>query len=152
MTRHTTTGTTTGTTTDSDPELEIGPSNWTGWVAFAAVMLMIAGGMNIIQGVVSLTDDSYYLAAPDGLAVNLSYTTLGWLQVGLGIVLLAIGLGMLRGARVALVLGAIIAGVSAIGNLATIAAYPLWGVVLVAFNIIVIYAIFSHGREMKQLR
>src|ERR1044072_6008560 len=121
MTRHTTTG----TTADLDPQLEPAPSNWTGWVAFAAVMLMIAGGMNIIQGLVSLTDDGYYLAAPEGLAVHLSYTTLGWIQVGFGLVVLAIGIGMLRGAMVALVAGAIIAGISAIGNLATIAAYPL---------------------------
>lgn len=140
------------TTRYDDEDFDPGPSNWTGWVAFGAAMIMLAGTMNVIQGLVSLLDDGYYLTNPDGLTVNLSYTTIGWIQMGIGVVALAIGIGMFAGATVALVAGVILAGVSAIGNLATIAAYPLWGVVLIAFDVIVIYAIVAHGREMKRLR
>ena len=138
--------------TTLDDDFDPGPSNWTGWVAFGAAMIMLAGTMNVIQGLVSLLNDGYYLTTSDGLTVNMSFTTLGWIQIGLGVIALAIGIGMFVGAVVALVAGVILAGVSAIASLATIAAYPLWGVVLIAFDVIVIYAIVAHGREMKRLR
>jgi hypothetical protein len=137
---------------DDEEDYDPGPSNWTGWVAFGAAMIMLMGTMNVIQGLVSLLDDGYYLTNADGLSVHLSYTTVGWIQLGLGVVALAIGIGMFAGVTVALVAGVILAGVSAIANVATIAAYPLWGIVLVAFDVIVIYAIVAHGREMKRLR
>lgn len=139
-------------TTEADLDEYAGPSNWTGWVAFGAAMIMIVGVMHVLQGMVSLLDDGYYLTSPDGLAVNLSFTALGWIQIGFGVVSLAIGIGMFLGAIVALAAGVIVAAVSAIVHLAMIAAYPLWGVVVIAFDVIVIYAIVTHGREMKRLR
>lgn len=128
------------------------PSSWTGWVAFGAAMIMLVGGIHVLQGLVSLLDDGYYATTSDGLTVDVSYTTLGWLQVGLGAVSLAVGVGIFLGARVALVAGVIVAAVSAIVHMAMIAAYPAWSVVVVLFDVIVIYSIVTHGREMKLLR
>jgi hypothetical protein len=128
------------------------PTNWTGWIAFAAAMIMLTGTFNIIQGVVALLDDGFLLTTSQGLTVDVSYTTLGWLQIGLGAVSFAIGVGMLVGSMVALVAAVIVAGVSAIVHLAAIAAYPAWSVVVIAFDVIVVYAIAAHGREMKLLR
>jgi hypothetical protein len=34
-------------------------------------------------------------------------------------------------------------------NLAFIGAYPVWGVIVIALDVLVIYAIAVHGREMK---
>jgi hypothetical protein len=128
------------------------PSNWTGWVAFGAAMIMLVGLIHVIQGLVALLDDGYLLTTPDGLTVEMSYTALGWLQVGLGAVSIAIGIGMLVGLMVALVAGVIVAAVSAIVHMAMIAAYPAWSVVVIVFDVIVIYAILTHGREMTLLR
>lgn len=128
------------------------PSNWTGWVAFGAAMIMLAGVFNVIQGLVALLDDGYLLTTPGGLAVEMSYTTFGWVQIGLGVVSLAIGIGMLVGVVVALVAGVIVAAVSAIVHMGMIAAYPAWSIVVIAFDVIVIYAIVAHGREMRLLR
>lgn len=128
------------------------PSNWIGWIAFAAAMIMIAGAFDVLQGFVALLDDNYLATTPDGLTVEVSYTVLGWLQIGLGVVAFAIGVGMLVGATVALVAGVIVAAVSAIVHMAMMAAYPAWSIVVIAFDVIVIYAIFTHGREMVLLR
>jgi hypothetical protein len=128
------------------------PSNWTGWVAFGAAMIMLAGTFNVVQGLVALLDDGYLLTTSNGLAVEMSYTALGWLQIGLGVASLAIGVGMLVGVLPALVAGVVVAIVSAIAHMGMIAAYPLWSVVVIAFDIIVVYAIVTHGREMRLLR
>ena len=45
--------------------------------------------------------------------------------------------------------GIALAVLSAIINLAFLAAYPVWGVILIALDIVVIYALAMHGREMK---
>jgi uncharacterized protein (DUF983 family) len=45
--------------------------------------------------------------------------------------------------------GIVLAVISAIVNLAFIAAYPVWGVILIAVDIVIIYALTMHGREMK---
>ena len=45
-----------------------------------------------------------------------------------------------------------VAVLSAIVNLAFIAAYPVWGVIIIALDVLVIYALAVHGREMKTAR
>jgi hypothetical protein len=126
-------------------------SNWTGWIAFGAAMLMLLGLIHLMQGFVSLLDDGYYLTAPDGLAVHISFTTLGWLQICLGVLSILIGIGMLMGNSAALVAGVIIAAASAIAHVATIAAYPGWALVVIAFDVVVIYSVLAHGRDMKRV-
>jgi hypothetical protein len=80
-----------------------------------------------------------------------SFTVLGWTQIGLGLVAYVIGVGLLRGVMVARVAGVLLAAASAIVHLAAIAAHPLWSTVIIVFNVVVIYAIVVHGREMKKL-
>ena len=124
-------------------------SNWTGWIAFGAAMLMLVGLVNLMQGFVSLLDDGYYGTTPDGLAVHLSFTALGWVQIGFGLLSIVIGIGMLMGNGAALVAGVIVAGLSAITHVAMIAAYPGWALAVIAFDILVIYSVMTHGRELK---
>ena len=38
---------------------------WTGWVVFASLMLSVVGGINIVQGLVALAQDDYFLV-PNG--------------------------------------------------------------------------------------
>jgi mannose/fructose/N-acetylgalactosamine-specific phosphotransferase system component IIC len=52
-------------------------------------------------------------------------------------------------AMVARVLGIAFAVISAIVNLAFIAAYPVWAVIIIALDVLVISALAVHGREMK---
>lgn len=128
------------------------PSSWTGWVAFGAAMIMLAGTFNVIQGLVALLDDGYLVTTPAGLTVDVSYTVYGWVQLGLGVLSIVVGIGMIVGVVVALVAGVIVAVVSAIVHMGMIAAYPAWSIIVIAFDVIVIYAIVAHGREMRLLR
>ena len=138
----------------ADPLVDDHPhtSGWTGWIAFGAAMIMLVGTFHVIEGLVSLLNAGYYVTTADGLAVNVSFTTLGWLQIGLGVLSLLVGVGMFAGVTVALVAGVIVAAVSAIVHMTAIAAFPVWSVLVVAFDVVVIYAIVAHGREMKSLR
>lgn len=124
-------------------------TGWTGWVAFGGIMLVLLGLFHAVEGLVSVFDHGYYLVGSSGLVVNVDYTVWGWVHFGLGVLAVIVGIGLLTGNTAARVLGVIIAGISAIVNLGFIAAYPVWSMLIIALDIIVIYAIVAHGREMK---
>ena len=124
-------------------------SAWTGWATFGAVMLILAGLFHAVQGIVAVADKQYYLVTSSGLVVSVDYTVWGWVHIGLGVLAVLAGIGILAGNVAARVAGVVIAGLSAIVNLGFIAAYPLWSIVVIALDVIVIYAIVAHGREVK---
>src|SRR3954447_2415061 len=73
------------------------PSGWVGWIVFGAVMLMLMGGFQIIQALVALFDDGFYLVGHNGLIVNVDYNTWGWLHLVIGIGAVLAGVGLLAG-------------------------------------------------------
>ena len=126
-----------------------GLSAWTGWVAFGGVMLILLGLFHLVEGIVAVVHDNYYLVTSSGLVVSVDYTVWGWVHIGLGVVAVLAGIGVLAGNAVARVVAIVIAAVSAIVNLGFVAAYPVWSIVVIALDVIVIYAIVAHGRELK---
>jgi hypothetical protein len=124
-------------------------TGWVGWVVFAGLMMIMLGFFQAIEGLVAIFDDGYYLVRPDGLVVNVDYTTWGWLHLIVGVLAIAAGLGLIAGNIVARVVAVGLALLSAVLNLAFIAAYPVWSTIVIAVDVIVIYAIIVHGRELQ---
>ena len=125
------------------------PTGWVGWIAFAAFMMIMVGAFHVIQGLVAIFQDDYYLVTDNGLTVHLDYSAWGWTHVIAGIVLAGAGMSLFSGAVWARVLGVAVAGLSALLNFAFIAAYPFWSVIVIAIDVFVILALTVHGREMK---
>ena len=121
-------------------------TGWVGWVAFAGIMLIMLGVFQAIEGFVAIFDNGYYLVRPNGLVINVDYTAWGWLHLIIGLIAVAVGLGLMTGNMVARIVGVIIAGISATVNLLFIGAYPVWSTIIIAVDVIVIYAIVVHGR------
>jgi len=127
------------------------PTGWVGWIVFAGTMMVMVGTLHIIQGLVALFNDDYYLVGKNGLTVHLDYTGWGWTHIITGIVLAAAGLGLFTGRMVARVVGVIVAALSLLVNFAFIAAYPFWSTIVIAVDVFVIFALTVHGREAKTL-
>jgi hypothetical protein len=126
-----------------------GPSGWVGWITFAGTMMMIIGGLHVVQGLVAVFNDEYYLVGKNGLTVHLDYTQWGWTQIIAGLVVIGAGLGVFAGKMWARVVGVVLASLSILVNFAFIAAYPFWSVIVIAMDVFVIMALTVHGREMK---
>jgi hypothetical protein len=122
-------------------------SAWVGWVVFAGTIAVIVGIFNIIQGLVALFDDQYFVVARGELLL-LDFTAWGWIHLVVGVVMLLVGLGIIRGSPWGLVGGVVLAGVQAILQLGFLAAYPIWSILIIALDVVVIYALIVHGREM----
>lgn len=125
------------------------PTGWVGWIIFAGVTMIVLGAFSIIEGLVAVFQRSYYLVGPNNLLVHVNYSTWGWVHFGIGVAVVLVGFGVMTGAMVARVLGIALAVISAIVNLAFIAAYPVWGIIIIALDVLVIYALAVHGREMR---
>ncbi|HET6533882.1 MAG TPA: hypothetical protein VFH03_25130 [Actinoplanes sp.] len=121
---------------------------WVGMVLFGGIMMMMVGGFQLIQGFVALFKDDYYLVTRNGLVLNIDYTTWGWTHLLIGLIAVATGIGVLLGQMWARVLGIIIAVLSALANIAFLAAYPIWSTIIIAADVLVIYALAVHGREV----
>jgi hypothetical protein len=121
--------------------------DWSGWILFAGVMMILLGGFQIIEGLVALLRPAYYLIGHAGLVVSVSYTGWGWFHLLLGVLVLAAGYGVMAGKTWARVVGLALAAVSALANLVFIAAYPLWAVAVIAVDVLVIFALTSGRRS-----
>jgi hypothetical protein len=128
------------------------PSGWAGWVVFGGALLIIGACLQFMQGLIALFRDDYYAVAPSGLTVEVDYTAWGVAHLILGLIAALVGLGLLAGNAVARVAGVILAVVSAVTNMAFLAAYPIWSTIVIVIDVVVIYAITVHGGELKSAR
>ena len=125
------------------------PTGWVGWIIFAGTMLVILGIFHAIQGLVALFNDSVYLVGPKGLVVNVDYTAWGWIHLLGGIVVALAGVSLFAGRMWARILAIVVAVVSAIINVLFLPAYPIWSTMMIAIDVLVIWAVTVHGSEMK---
>jgi hypothetical protein len=126
------------------------PTAWVGWVLFAGIMMMLTGGFAVIEGIVALVDKSYFHVGPHGLLVHMSYTGWGWTHIGLGTLAVAAGASLMTGRTWARVVAVTLAFVSAFVNLAFLAAFPIWSTIMITIDVLVIWAVTVHGREVRQ--
>lgn len=124
-------------------------AGWTGWIAFASMMMVMLGSFHAFQGFIALLDDDYYLVPKSGLAIHVNYTTWGWAHLVLGSIIALAGFALLAGRMWARIVAVLAVLVSALVNVAFLAAFPLWSALMIGLDILVIWAVIVHGREMK---
>jgi len=124
------------------------PTGWTGWIVFASFMMFLLGAFQAVQGLVALFDDGFYVTSGN-LVVNVNYNVWGTVHLLLGVLLILTGAGVLTGNLAARTIGVILAGLSALANLLFIEAYPFWSIIIITVDVLVIYALTIHGRELK---
>jgi len=125
------------------------PTGWVGWVVFGAMMMIMVGAFQIVVGLTALFNSGYYVVGEQNLLLNVDFTAWGWTHIALGAIAVAAAFGVLAGQMWGRVVGIAMALVSALVNLAFIAAYPLWSIMVITLDVLVIYALAAHGREMQ---
>ncbi len=125
------------------------PTMWVGWIAFASIMMMMLGAFHAIQGLVGLFQDEYYLVGQNDLVVHVDYTTWGWVHLIIGILVAAAGGALLTGHMWARIIAVLFAFGSAIVNIAFLSAYPIWSTIMIVIDVLVIWAVMVHGKEMR---
>ena len=124
------------------------PTGWVGWVFFGGFMMLVMGTLQIISGLTALLNDKYYLVTKEHL-VAFDFTTWGWVQLLLGVVVLMAGMSALSGHLFGRIVGIILATLSVFANFAFLSAYPIWSILVIVIDVLVIYAFTVHGTEMR---
>lgn len=124
-------------------------TGWVGWVYFASAMMLLVGSMQVIAGLVALFKDDFYVVAENGL-LAFDYTTWGWGHLVIGVFLVAAALAVAAGRVWGRTVGVLLAVVSALANISFLSAYPVWSIIAIIVNVLVIYALTVHGNEAAE--
>jgi hypothetical protein len=134
--------------TDTDTTV----TGWVGWGVFAAVVLIISGVIDAFHGLQALIGpDTAYFIGESGL-FSLDIQAWGWWHLISGLLLLLVGFALLSGATWARVIAIILVALNAVGQLTLMAAQPWLSIAVLALDVLVIYALTVHGRELKARR
>lgn len=117
-----------------------------GFIVFAGIAMVVVGSFQAIQGLVALFNDDLYVVGQKWI-FEFDLTTWGWIHLIVGIGIAAAGLFLFSGAAWARFVAIGVAGVSAILNFMWLPYYPLWSLVIIALDVLVIWALAAHGRE-----
>jgi hypothetical protein len=114
-----------------------------GWVTFAAVMLLIAGVLNFIYGLAAVDSANFYV--DDAKYVISDLNTWGWVLMVIGAIQFGGALALFAGNAIGRWIGILAAGLNGIAQLLSIPSYPLLSVTLFAVDVLIIYGLVAHG-------
>ena len=130
------------------PGQQDGHSNWAvGFITFAGVLMIMAGGFQTLSGLVAIFEDEFYVATPNYL-LEFDATSWGWIHLLLGLLVLFAGFAVLAGKVWGRTIGVILAVLSALSNFAFIPYYPFWSLAIIALDVFIIWALTAHGRDV----
>ena len=117
-----------------------------GWAAFAATMVLVVGVFNLIYGLAALIEDDYFFA--DELLFG-TLSLWGWVHLIIGVPQVITATLIYAGNDFGAVLGIMFAGFNAIAALLAIGAYPVWSVIILVVDGLIIYALTVYGDALK---
>lgn len=100
------------------------------WVSFTAALMAVIGGLNILYGIMAIWKP--IILNVDSTTVFGSYNSWGWATLVWGIVVILAAGGLMTGNTFARFFSLALVLVSMIGTGVILAAYPVWGVVVLA--------------------
>jgi hypothetical protein len=119
-----------------------------GRVVFAAVLLLVAGTLNVIYGIGSLDDANIFVNDRRFIFTNLN--TLGWVLIVLGAVQLIGGFSLLAGKTFGRVIGIVGGSLGAIGALLSIGGnYPWWSLGIFFLGLWIVHGILIYGEDAR---
>lgn len=127
-----------------------GMSGWLGWAVFAGVMLIVIGAFSVVQGLIALIGPNEYFVVTDGALWLLDVNGWGWWNLITGALMIAVALALFVGQTWARIVAVLLAVFSAVSQLIQITAQPWWSLIIIAVDVLVIYAITVHGHELRR--
>jgi hypothetical protein len=128
---------------DSDTGVGVGIGR-----GLAGFLLILNGIWGFLVGLSAIIRGGFFVVH-NGYAYHWSITGWGWLQLILGCVLFAAGVCVLLGMLWARIVGAVLAGFSAIASFMFIPYYPLWSIVVIAVDLFIVWALLSGGSRQR---
>lgn len=119
-----------------------------GVVMFAGIVMIVSGVFQALAGITALFQGSFYAVTPK-YVYELNVTTWGWIHLVLGVVVVLAGFGVMSGNLWARIVGIILAVLSAFANFMFIPHYPVWSLLIIGLDVLVIWALAVSGQPAE---
>jgi hypothetical protein len=127
-----------------------GSRAWAGWIAFAGMMLVLIGMINILQGIVALIWDDRVVVTPNNF-VLVDLTSWGWTVLLSGLLMVAVSAGLFAGQTWARVAAIVIVIVHAATQILWIGAFPLWSLLMIGLDTVVLFALTARWSAAQEV-
>jgi hypothetical protein len=114
-----------------------------GLVVFASVVLAVVGFFNLIYGIAAVANAHVFVANAHYVWGTLRWW--GWATLILGALQVLASGGIITGSQVARWFGVAVVGVSAIEQMFFIYAHPFWSLIIIAVDVVALYALCAYG-------
>lgn len=136
--------------TEQTSSQRVAPTEWTGAIVFGACVLMVVGSFNVVQGLFAIFKNQVYVSTgSEVLLIDLS--AWGWIHLLFGVAQIVSGAALFTGATWARVVVIGLVMVNAMTHMLLLPAFPLWSLLVIALDMIVLWAVTFHGAEMKSV-
>jgi hypothetical protein len=116
-----------------------------GRVLFVAILLLIAGTLNIIYGIAAVGNAHFFNGTQ---YVFSSLHTWGWITIIVGIIELAAGFSLMAGRAFGRIIGIIAATIGALESLLSIGGtHPWWSLAIFALCVFILHGLVVYGEE-----
>ena len=114
-----------------------------GMVLFASILLLVVGCFNLIQGIAAIANSHVFVANAHYVIGDLR--AWGWVTLIIAAVQLVAAGGVLMGNQLARWFAVAVVGLNAIDMMFFIPAYPFWALVIIAIDVVALYALCAYG-------
>lgn len=124
-----------------------------GFTAFAVVVLFTLGAMQVLNGMTGIANNdaqAYVNTGDKTYYFHLTPTGWGLTHVLIGIALIAAGFGLVSGAGWARGVAIVVAAVAAIAGFMFVPIYPVWGIVVIALAVAVIWSLTTFSGDLRK--
>ena len=116
--------------------------------SFAGVLLILTSFMEVLHGISAVSDPDLYAAGTEYL-YKFNLKVWGTIHIVIGAVSFVVAIGILRRRSWGQLGGIVVCGLGILTNFAFIPRYPIWSLVIIAFNAFVIWALSVQYRGYK---
>ena len=114
-----------------------------GLLIYASVLLGVLGLFNLLDGIAAIAQSSFFVAGTRYVIGDLR--AWGIVVVVLGALQLIAAFGVIAGNQLARWFGVAVLGINAVAQMFFIPSYPLWSLMILAVDVVGLYALCAFG-------
>jgi len=111
---------------------------------------LIGAAIDIIYGLMAIIgpNTAYFVGSQGGVA-SFNVAGWGWWSLIIGLAMVVLAFFLLTGRAWARILVTIVVAINAVSHVLSLPAQPWWAIIMIGLDILVIYAVTVHGKELR---
>ena len=118
----------------------------TGLAVFAGALMIVSGIGAVFQGIAAMINDEIFASTPQ-YVFAFDLTAWGWIHLFLGVLVGLAGVAVIRGQAWGRFVGIALVAVSLIVNFMFLPHYPLWAILIIAWDVAIIWALAVYRED-----